>query len=387
MPDKILIVYAKSTAEIYNRQSALGSYIHCFAEILVKNGYSVRVNDIDFGTPPPPKAAPVNVSTSVIKKLIPAFIKEYLKDKRLFSALEEKYAQTDNGRSFDTVIEFYTYGSDLGYRLSEKYNKPFVLLYDNPVLEEHSFFNPGQLFFKKEIERRELNSLLQARSIVVYSNAVKEYLVKKTGRSLPCFIHQNVDFTRFEFIDDKKTGGTVNIGFIGSFLKWHRVDLLLQAFTRLREEGKNVKLFLLGNGMEFQQIKQLLDTNEFKADVIMPGFMDGEQLLNYKKQLHIGIMPGSNWYGAPNKIFEYGAAKMAVVAPGTPTIRDLFEDKKEVLLFKQDDVNDLYEKLKQYTGDAALTEAHALALQAKIRANYSENATFKFYNQFLKQTD
>ena len=46
MKKKILIVYGKSTAEIFNRQSALGSYIHCLAGILVKNGYDVRINDI-----------------------------------------------------------------------------------------------------------------------------------------------------------------------------------------------------------------------------------------------------------------------------------------------------------------------------------------------------
>lgn len=384
MKKKILIVYGKSTTEIFNRQSALGSYIHCLAGILVKNGYDVRINDIEFNEIPQQQSTSV-VSTqqSVLKKNLPAFIKEYVKDKRLFSWMNVLFDKIDNGRAFDKVLEFYTYGSDIGYKLSKKYDKPLILVYDNPVLEEHSFFHPGQLFFKKKMEAFEQQSLLNAQSIVVYSEAVKAYLNKKFQRELPCFIHQNVDYTRFEYVDNKVLSGTINIGFIGSFLKWHRVDLLVNVFTKLKSEGHNIKLFLLGNGMDYEIIKQRVKESKYATDIEMPGFMDGQQLFEYKKKLHIGVMPGSNWYGAPNKIFEYGAAKMAVVAPDTLTIKSLFNHNEELLLFKQDNENDLFDKLLAYINNIELLNRYALALQQKIKKNYSESITFEFYDQLL----
>jgi len=385
MKKKILIVYSKSTAEVFNRQSALGSYIHCLSQIFVKNGYDVQINDTPFDQVPAEHTVPAAGvgSSSALKKMVPAFIKEYMKDQKLFRQMEQLLAKIDTGGGFDKILEFYTYGSDLGYRLSKKYNRELVLVYDNPVLEEHSFFYKGQLFFKNKIERLEKQSLLQAGAIVVYSAAVQKYLEKKLNTTLPCFIHQNVDYTRFEFVEEKNTGETINIGFIGSFLKWHRVDLLVNAFTRLRSEGKQVKLFLLGKGMEFQQVKEQVKQNKYAEAIEMPGFADGEQLFNYKKQIDIGVMPGSNWYGAPNKIFEYGAAKMAVVAPGTPTINHLFRDGEELSIFKQDDENELYDKLKAYIEDAALLSRHAAALQSKVRNEYSEKNTFDFYNRLL----
>lgn len=386
MKKKLLIVYGKSTAEIFNRQSALGSYIHCLAGILVKKGYDVRINDIEFNEIPQQQSiSVVSTQQSSLKKIIPAFIKEYVKDKRLFSWMNVLFTNIDNGKPFDKVLEFYTYGSNIGYKLSKKYQKPLILVYDNPVLEEHSFFHPGQLFFKKEAKRAEELSLMQAQLVVVYSSAVKKFLKEKIRQTLDCYIHQNVDYTRFEYVDNKVISGTINIGFIGSFLKWHRVDLLVNVFTKLRSEGKNVKLFLLGNGMDYEIIKQQVRNNEFTADIEMPGFMDGQQLFEYKKKLHIGVMPGSNWYGAPNKIFEYGAAQMAVVAPDTLTIKSLFNHNEELLLFEQDNENDLFEKLLAYINNIELLNRHALLLQQKIKKNYSESITFEFYDQLLKK--
>ncbi len=386
MSKKLTIIYAKSTAEVFNRQSALGSYIHCLATILVKNGYAVSINEISFYVGLELKsstAANRTSSFSFLKNLIPRCIKETVKDLQLFKSLDVLYFNIDKGKEIDCILEFYTYGSNIGYNLSKKYNKPLFLIHDNPVLEEHAFFHGKQLFFKNKVKKREKDSILSASVIIAYSNAVKDYLNKKYSKQLPVFIHQNVDYTRFDFIHEKPVEEIVNIGFIGSFLKWHRVDLLINAFVRLKKEGKNCKLYLIGNGLEYETIKNQVDSCAYSSDIYMPGFMDGELLLSYKQKITIGVMPGSNWYGAPNKIFEYGAAKIAVVAPDTPTIIDLFENNEEVLLFKQDDENSLFEKLSIYADNADLRHRHAIALQNKIRNNYSENITFTFYNNLI----
>jgi len=225
--------------------------------------------------------------------------------------------------------------------------------------------------------------VLRSQSLVVYSNAVKNYLDKKYNRNLPAFIHQNVDYTRFDFINDAKPEGAINIGFVGSFLKWHRVDLLVDAFVKLKNEGRNVRLFLLGNGMEYGRIREQVAALDMQDAIVMPGFTDGAALLEYKKQFHIGVMPGSNWYGAPNKIFEYGAAAMAVVAPDTPTIADLFKDDEELLLFEMGNGDALYKALLRYISDQALMQRHAASLQRKIKESYSKNITFTFYKELL----
>lgn len=386
MAKKILVVYAKSTQELMNRQSALGSYIFCLCEILQKNRMVVAVNGIRFEELAQQVFSPSRThqaSVGNLKTYFPTVVKEFLKDVFVFKKMKHLYQQIESSGAYDIVLEFYTYASDIGYNISSRQGIPLVLVYDSPVLEEFIFFNGNKLFFKGEILKRELKTLLRAKSVVVYSNAVKDYLNKLSSKTLNIFIHQNVDYTRFDFFEKQLAAHPIKIGFIGSFLKWHRIDLLLEAFCKLRKENYNIELFLVGFGMEYDRIKAKVDKSICREYITMTGFMDGSQLVEIKKMLHVGVMPGSNWYGAPNKIFEYGAAQMAVVAPDTPTISDLFEGGKELLLFKQDDVDELYDKLKLLCDDPVLIKELGAGLQQKIKNAYSENITFEFYNALL----
>lgn len=386
MNKRILIIYARSTWEVYNRQSAMGSYIHCLGDVLRKNGYEISINGqaLDAGKTEMPETARSSGFGSILRKLVPGLLKEIVKHRRLFR--NHQHIVDSVTTRFDHILEFYTYGSDVGYKLSRANKTDLFIVYDNPVLEEYEFFYGKVWFFRKRIENNESLSLLNATGIVAYSNAVRLYLDKKYKRTMPVFIHQNVDYSRFDFFDVRYPGtNPFNIGFIGSFLKWHRVDLLVDVFIRLSKEFPGVKLYLIGNGVEFKAIKELVENSGISSQIRMPGFLDGESLRDFKKELDIGVMPGSNWYGAPNKIFEYGAAGIAVVAPDTPTIRDLFSEN-EILLFKQDNAEDLYDKLSSYIRSSEKVEKYARVLQNKIREKYSEEKTFLFYADLLQMT-
>jgi glycosyltransferase involved in cell wall biosynthesis len=387
MPKQILLVYAKSSLELFNRQSALGSYIYCLCETLQKNEMILFVNGVSFDELKQHTISEnkkTQSSKNKLKRYVPKFLKEIVKDIFLFKNIKQLFKDINASRKYDCVMEFYNYASDIGYKIAKQQNIPLIVIYDAPVLEEYVFFHGNKYFFKRKILQRELKTLLYAKHIVAYSNAVMNYLIKLTGKKLNISIHQNVDFTRFDFLEKQFNKQSIKIGFIGSFLKWHRIDLLLQAFCKLRAQNDAIELFLIGHGMEYDSIKTLVDKSKFKQFITMFGFLDGKELLDIKKQLHIGLMPGSNWYGAPNKIFEYGAAKMAVIAPATPTIVNLFEDKKDLLFFKQDNVDDLYEKLKLLCDDIILSEKLATTLQQKIKDKYSEKNTSEFYDRVIR---
>ncbi len=386
MENKILLVYAKNTDELRNRKSALGSYIFCLCEILQKEDMQVFVNGIAFDELKK-KSSQVTQSLPVkdsgIKNYIPHSVLNIYRDFIILKNVRNVFENINPTIKYDCVLEFYSYASDVGLKFAKTQNIPLIVVYDGPVLEENIFFNGNKLLLKNRILKRELKTLIYAKQIVAYSNSVKQYLNKITNKNLNVSIHQNVDFTRFDFIEKQFNVKTLKIGFIGSFLKWHRIDLLLNAFNRLKESGFSVELVLIGSGMEYEAIKSMAEKSKYSQFITMTGFLDGEQLLEVKKGLHIGVMPGSNWYGAPNKIFEYGAAKMAVIAPNTPTIADLFENEKNIILFKQDDEEDLYQKLKIFCDNLSLCEKLATSLQKKIRNNYNMENTSYFYNKLI----
>jgi glycosyltransferase involved in cell wall biosynthesis len=385
---KVQVIYARNTFELLSRQSALGSYIHCFCTILQKNGYEIYVNDVSFSELNQYKKNEIrnpDGSGKGLSRFIPFFLKEALKDLILFRNLDLLYEKIRKVENVQCIIEFYTYGSDIGMRLKRERSVPLIMVFDSPAFEEYKFFHEKKIFFNRKIINRENNSLKEASSIVVYSPFMAKYVSGITSKQDNIYIHQNVDFTRFEFINVKVKSDPLNIVFIGSFLKWHKVDSLVRCFERLKKNEVNARLTLIGNGLEFQNIKNMVQESPFENAIELTGFLDGEKLLHYKKQAHIGVVAGANWYCAPNKIFEYGVAGMAVVAADTPTISFLSENLSGLVLFKQSSEDDLYKQLEKLCLDKNYRNKQAFDLQNQIKNSYSEHNTFDFYNNLISK--
>ncbi|MEJ8801770.1 glycosyltransferase family 4 protein [Pontibacter sp. H249] len=395
----VQLLYNGGIKDVTNRKSALGSYIYTLSALL-NNAYEVYINhhiftehgklpvakDIKSGVVKPHQ--PVRVSP--LKSYFPISLKLVLKD--FHSILKSlRICAKSYSTKANVYIEFYSYLSLTGYILSKIRKKPLILIYDGPVEEEYVFFNGAKPPLRIFVHLFQNLTLQRAQNVIVYSESVAKYLTNRFGiNRRKILIHQNVDFSRFDIIKRDyskiRKEGTINLGFIGSFLKWHRVDLLLYAFFSLREEGYNVKLYLIGHGMEYESIKGKVEESEFRDDVILTGFLDGEELRHYKQMIHIGIMPSSNWYGAPAKIFEYGAAGMGVIAPSTPTIADLFPDfeNEGVLLFKNNDLNELLSSIRKCLDNRELLIKISSNLHEKIIRDYNKGNTFNFYSSLIK---
>ncbi len=384
----ILVLFAKDTNSVFSRKSALGSYILSLCALMKEYGnHKFYINGVDNDVPKSTITSIVepisNSKFSFIKKTLPEKIIRVAKDIRLLNQHLQLEKKLKNLTNIDVVLEFYSYGSLVGYNLSKRLNVPLIVIYDAPIIDEYVFFNHSLPFFFNKVKLREKRTLIQASSIVVYSNPMKDYIFKITRNKSNIRIHQNVDFTRFDIIKNREFNSKINIGFIGSFLRWHRVDLLIEVYTKLKKQGKDVALYLLGDGEEFHKVKKEVELNEFSKDIFLTGFVDNKELSDLKQKIDIGVMPSSNWYGAPNKIFEYAASSMAVVAPDTPTIVDLFENENELLLFKNESSEELYIALLKLIENPQLMNYLSLNLQNKIKQKYSKSNTFNFYNEIL----
>ncbi len=387
----VLILYTKDRYELFNRKSAIGSYIHCLASILNESEVNVFLNGEDFNQVNHNTKSHGDFQQSKIKqlisRLIPGFIKRLIRDFKHISSLKnfsEELLVSNN--SYDAILEFYNFGSNVGYLVSKHFNIPLYITYDGPILEEYVFFNGAKPIFSNVILKREKKSLQAAKKIVVYSNPMIDFIKTKIGENDKLSIHQNVDFSRFDIMKNDKdySSQSINICFVGSFLKWHQIDFLIDAFSECLKEGLDCKLFLIGDGMERLRMETYVDslTDNVKHNIKFTGFLDGSDLFELKEKMHIGIMPGSNWYGAPNKIFEYGAMKMSVIAPNTPTITDLFNEE-EVMFFKWKDKQSLTEKLIDMVSNTSKIKSFASNLNTYILNKYSSENTSSFYTKLL----
>lgn len=388
MSSKILILYTKNPAEILNRKSALGSYIHSLSNLLKDKEISVYLNGS-----PIDKLVPNSIEsrsnsgsgfTSKLKKFIPRLLKRIKFERQLLRNSKQLIEQIlTSGIEYDQVLEFYTLGSNAGKKISEKLNIPFHIVYDGPIFEEYGFFHRSKPHYLKQFQLLEKESLEAASNIVVYSEPMRQFLSDRFELKGKLHIHQNIDFSRFEQYPDKeaKTFGDFEIGFIGSFLKWHQVDLLVNVCKQLLAEGQAIKVHLIGDGQERQKLQSYVEEQGLKDQIIFTGFLDGDALFQIKKKLDVGVMPGSNWYGAPNKLFEYGAMKIAVIAPNTPTITYLFNDN-EVKLFEWKNEADLLVNLRALL-DWKEINKFSENIYKRIQEEYNESRTKEFYSKLF----
>lgn len=383
---KILLLYSKSTEEVFSRKSALGSYISCLYDILIGEKYSVDINglsDLHSYLKQGSQTQNNHKKPLRLSRFLPKQVKLLINDFRLFIK-HKRLIKRCEMNAYDLIIEFYSYGSNVGRIVSQRKNIPLLVVYDGPIIEEFEHFHGRKRFLTRLIKLRELNTIRQADRIIVYSPSVQRYLMNLVDISQRVAIHQNVDFSRLNTLHRNSIiAEPINICFVGSFLPWHNVAGLVKAFCKLRNGGMNVKLYLVGEGMLYRTIKGLCEASPCSNDIMLTGYLDGDELEHMKAKMHIGVMPGSNWYGAPNKLFEYGAAQMAVIAPATPTISDLFIDNVDLLLFNQDLAEDLYLKLKSLVVDHRLISRLSTNLKHKVLQNHSREKTAQFYAKIV----
>lgn len=178
---------------------------------------------------------------------------------------------------------------------------------------------------------------------------------------------------------DALPAGEPVVGFVGGFFPWHGVDRLVEAFRRCRELGLPGSLLLVGDGPERQAIEAQLAAAGLGDRALLPGAVDHAELSAWIAAMSICVMPHSNDYGSPMKIFEYMGQGRAVLAPDLPPLRDVIEDGRSGRLFAAASTGDPVEPLRvglaELLADAPLRKALAAAGRARVgeRHTWREN--------------
>ena len=124
------------------------------------------------------------------------------------------------------------------------------------------------------------------------------------------------------------------IGFVGGFYPWHGVELLVKAVSRLEDKRNDIALLLVGDGPMKNSLQSLSAEILKSTKVIFTGEVISEQLPCYIKTMDICVMPHSNAYGSPMKVFEYMAMEKPVIAPRLGPLEDVLRNDENGLLFE-----------------------------------------------------
>jgi glycosyltransferase involved in cell wall biosynthesis len=188
-------------------------------------------------------------------------------------------------------------------------------------------------------EKRKYKS---ADKVWVVSSALKEFLVNRYQIECSKIIISPNRINKEEFeriiplpFDLKTSQKQVVIGFVGSILPHHDVEDLIEAFGIVRRKNADALLCIVGGGSLLDSLKQKVKEQQLTESVRFIGKVPHQQVPSYIQQMDICVMPGSNWYGSPIKIFEYGILGKAVIAPNNGPVNDVMVDLKDGILIEK----------------------------------------------------
>ena len=279
-----------------------------------------------------------------IKKIIPRYVWVTLKDFRLM--MHDKRAAKRLEAAIikyqpDLVYERSEYLQDASVAVVKKYIVKHYIEVNSPFVQEMKHLEGSSLWTSLG-HYKEKRKYKSADKVWVVSSALKEFLVNRyqIDNSKIIISPNRINKEEFERIiplpfDIKTSHKQVVIGFVGSILPHHDVEDLIEAFGIVRRKNTYTLLCIVGGGSLLDSLKQKVKEQQLTESVRFIGKVPHQQVPSYIQQMDICVMPGSNWYGSPIKIFEYGILGKAVIAPNNGPVNDVMEDLKDGILIEK----------------------------------------------------
>ena len=136
---------------------------------------------------------------------------------------------------------------------------------------------------------------------------------------------------------------------IGRLVKWKKVDLLINAVSKLKEKYSNIELIVIGSGPEEEKLKELAKTlNTDKNIKFIGSVYDTVMLGRYLMSSSIYVLAGIGGLSI-NEAMAFEKPVICSVCDGTEKklVREDFNGK----FFKEDDLDDLVKKIDLLLGN------------------------------------
>jgi len=236
---------------------------------------------------------------------------------------------------FDGLIAAY---------IKRKYKISFVFALSNPLEQEREWCKienkrPMALYYlKTRLNEFIVTCLLhEADLIMPISKWLKASLVEQgipESKIMP--LSEGVDLKLF---CDEVNSNTCKkykfynykiIIYVGTLGKARCLDVLIQAFSKVRETREDVKLLIVGGGNNEMKLKKLAEELRIREDVTFTGQIPQSEIPDIIAAADIGIssVPPLSFYilSSPIKMFEYMAmAKPVIANKEIPEHRDVLE--------------------------------------------------------------
>lgn len=298
------------------------------------------------------------------KKVIPDFLNRMSNGRYNITAWVYLKDLEKHLQDVDVIYTAGTYTS-MGVqcaRIAKKLHKPLVI-FEWETLPHHltSFLPPYALWTRKVSRTADL--------FITMTDRAKNYLSSLgVPEEKQVTVYPSVDISLFQAAkqhDDKKC----RILFVGRLTREKGLQELLSAFKNVHAQFPHTELIICGRGEMEKDVRELSKNQP----IVYKGFLDNRDLPNIFRSADLFCLPSRNRNIGPVTIWEeqFGFVFVEAMAAGLPIVTIDNGAIPEVvgknnLIARQNDVDDLTQKLVQLTNDPQ--KRHALGAENRKRA-------------------
>lgn len=201
-----------------------------------------------------------------------------------------------------------------------------------------------------------------ATGLVFISSEFQQIAQREFGKIAPSVVSPNAADLDAFILDDTKAiqlrqklniDDKVVIGYVGAFVHWHGIDWFVDMIVDKLKDYPEIVLLLIGDGVSYPIIQARVIKAGVESQVILTGRVNHNEVSTYLSAMDFGILPDSNNYGSPMKLFEFMAMEKGMVAPDFTPITEVVKDNETSWLFPANDRQACIDKTLALVGDKA----------------------------------
>jgi glycosyltransferase involved in cell wall biosynthesis len=155
------------------------------------------------------------------------------------------------------------------------------------------------------------------------------------------------------------------LGFVGFVRDWHGLDAVISAMAK-HGGSPGLDLVVVGDGPARSALEHQAANLGITNRVHFTGLAPHEEVPRLVAEFDIALQPRAVAYASPLKIFDYMAARRAIVAPDQPNIREILTDGQTALLFDPTQPDAVWRAVLRLASDASLRAKLGAAAHAAI---------------------
>ena len=274
------------------------------------------------------------------------------------------------------VMAHHGVGWDAGLDLADEIGAPSVLVVDALQVEEARSWGVRRPGWTSATEHYgEYPQIRRADVVVCVSEEVRDAVRRHTGRSDGVVsIPNGVDTDRFfpapadpELQSALGLEDRFVVGWIGSFRRFHGIDVLVEAAAIAQRDIPNLALLMVGDGLGRPALE--LHARKLAVPAVLPGTVTYAEMPDHIRLMDVAVAPASKWpefHYSPVKLREYQACGRPVIAAAAGQMARSMHDGDDALLVEPGDPVALAAAIVATHADPAAAAARAARAHAEV---------------------